>query len=228
MALPGQLLGSTSKYVPGPGTHLHEANIYASIVGRISETTPRKLPKGTPPKPFNPSNLPVLSVSRPTSRPVDQPVTGATNSILPEVESIILARITRLTTRQANATILAISPPNATSSAPSAADPLLSSPPVACAHPFPALLRTQDIRATEKDKIKMLESFRPGDIIRAQVISLGDQGGYYLSTARNELGVVLAWDETGEELVPISWKEMGTVEDGKVGAREPRKVAKPF
>ena len=32
--------------------------------------------------------------------------------------------------------------------------------------------RVQDVRATEKDKVKMFESFRPGDIVRAQVVSL--------------------------------------------------------
>jgi len=81
----------------------------------------------------------------------------------------------------------------------------------------------------------MLESFRPGDVVRAVVISLGDQGGYYLSTAGNELGVVLAWssgggDESGgRELVPVSWREMGVVDErGGVEGKEWRKVAKPF
>ena len=31
--------------------------------------------------------------------------------------------------------------------------------------------RVQDVRATEKDKVKIFESFRPGDIVRAQVVS---------------------------------------------------------
>jgi exosome complex RNA-binding protein Csl4 len=29
----------------------------------------------------------------------------------------------------------------------------------------------QDVRATEKDKVKIFESFRPGDIVRAVVVS---------------------------------------------------------
>ena len=63
-----------------------------------------------------------------------------------------------------------------------------------------------DVRATEKDRVKIYSSFRPGDIIRAEVvqsslleagdsdrkISLGDQQSYYLSTAKNELGVLFA------------------------------------
>jgi len=40
--------------------------------------------------------------------------------------------------------------------------------------------------------VKIYSSFRPGDIVRAEVISLGDQQAYYLSTAKNELGVLFA------------------------------------
>ena len=32
--------------------------------------------------------------------------------------------------------------------------------------------RVQDVRATEKDKVKIFTSFRPGDIVRAQVVCL--------------------------------------------------------
>lgn len=64
-----------------------------------------------------------------------------------------------------------------------------------------------------------------GDVVRAVVISLGDERAYYCSTARNELGVVLAWSEgTGEAMVPVSWREF---EDLGTGRREGRKVAKP-
>ncbi|KAL0927673.1 hypothetical protein M5K25_001871 [Dendrobium thyrsiflorum] len=50
----------------------------------------------------------------------------------------------------------------------------------------------QDVRATEIDKVDMYQSFRPGDIVKAEVLSLGDARAYYLSTAKNELGVVSA------------------------------------
>ena len=55
-------------------------------------------------------------------------------------------------------------------------------------------------------------------------ISLGDQVSYYLSTARNELGVLLATSEDGNTMVPISWKEF---RDPVTGKNETRKVAKP-
>ncbi|KLJ11589.1 hypothetical protein EMPG_13225 [Blastomyces silverae] len=70
----------------------------------------------------------------------------------------------------------------------------------------------------------MDEMFRVGDIVRAVVISLGDQSFYYCSTARNELGVVMGRSEEGNVLVPVSWREMV---DGRSGRREGRKVARP-
>lgn len=44
-----------------------------------------------------------------------------------------------------------------------------------------------------------------------------------LSTAENELGVVIAHSEEGHRMVPISWTEMQCV---KTYVKEPRKVAK--
>jgi len=64
-----------------------------------------------------------------------------------------------------------------------------------------------------------------GDIIRATVVGMGDQQGYYLSTAGNELGWVMGWSAEGNGLVPVSWKE---VRDEVTGSREGRKVAKPM
>lgn len=46
---------------------------------------------------------------------------------------------------------------------------------------------------------------------------------YQLSTAENELGVVIAHSEFGHPLVPISWTEMQCTH---TYVKEPRKVAK--
>jgi exosome complex component CSL4 len=64
--------------------------------------------------------------------------------------------------------------------------------------PFRGTLRKEDIRATEKDKVEIYKSFRPGDIVQARVSSLGDSHSYSLSTAENELGVIFAMSEAGE------------------------------
>jgi exosome complex component CSL4 len=56
-------------------------------------------------------------------------------------------------------------------------------------------------------------------------ISLGDQSNYYLSTASNNLGVIMATSEAGNAMYPVSWKEY---KDPETGVSESRKVAKPF
>uniref|UniRef100_A0A8C7ZF40 Exosome component 1 n=1 Tax=Oryzias sinensis TaxID=183150 RepID=A0A8C7ZF40_9TELE len=73
---------------------------------------------------------------------------------------------------------------------------------------FRGTIRKEDVRATEKDKI-----------------SLGDvQSNYLLTTAENELGVVVAHSDAGEpQMVPISWCEM---QCPQTHTKEFRKVAR--
>lgn len=72
----------------------------------------------------------------------------------------------------------------------------------------------------------MIDSFRPNDIIRAKVISLGDSSrNLYLTTAAEDLGVLVAKNEiSGELMLPYDWTSMI---DAKNGYQENRKVAKP-
>jgi exosome complex component CSL4 len=126
---------------------------------------------------------------------------------------------------------------------------------------FTGVVRTQDIRATEKDKVKIGECFRGGDVVKGMVvsylssfkivsrtkatffvhqISLGDARSYYVTTARNDLGVIFATSEAGEcflsppglshfstpgaTMEPVSWQEMRCPKTGMI---EKRKCAKP-
>lgn len=88
---------------------------------------------------------------------------------------------------------------------------------------FSGTVRQQDVRATEIDKVEMYSSFRPGDIIKAEVLSLGDARSYFLTTAKNELGVVSATSVAGVKMIPVSWQEMMCP---LTNQKEPRKVAK--
>ena len=45
-------------------------------------------------------------------------------------------------------------------------------------------------------QVELIACFRPGDLVRAAVLSLGDSRSYLLTTARNELGVVSAKSAT--------------------------------
>ncbi|KAF8854711.1 hypothetical protein BDZ45DRAFT_656333 [Acephala macrosclerotiorum] len=211
IAVPGQLLGSITDYLPGPGTHIHAHNLYASILGPVTKTNPPKPvgPQKRPTKitPAAPVILPTLSIERSVSAPaVVKDGVAKKAEILPEVNSTVLCRVTRINPRQATVAILMVG------------ETVLDGE-------WQGLIRVQDVRATEKDKVKIFESFRPGDIVRAVVISLGDQANYYLSTASNHLGVIMATSEAGNTMYPVSWKEY---KDPETGASESRKVAKPF
>ncbi|OBT60491.1 hypothetical protein VE03_10084 [Pseudogymnoascus sp. 23342-1-I1] len=211
IAIPGQPLGASTKYIPGPGTHLHLSQIHASILGPIHLTHPPK-PVGpqkrlTKITPSAPTPLPTISVLRsPVLDTKPGEVHAAKREAIPEVGSIVLCRVTRITARQASVAILVVGETVGEGE-------------------WQGVVRVQDVRATEKDRVKIAESFRPGDVVRAIVISLGDQSNYYLSTARNDLGVLMATSDAGNAMHPVSWREY---RDPVTGTSELRKVAKPF
>lgn len=125
-------------------------------------------------------------------------------SLVPQLGDLVTARVTKINTRFASVEILTVGA-------------------LTLHETFPGTIRTRDVREFEIDSVEIHKSFRPGDIVRATVISLGDSKSYYLSTAKNELGVVLASSTAGATMVPISWQEM---QCPVTSAKEYRKVAK--
>ncbi|KAK8794639.1 hypothetical protein WA158_001620 [Blastocystis sp. Blastoise] len=89
--------------------------------------------------------------------------------------------------------------------------------------PFKGTLKKEDVREFEVDKVDLYDFFHLGDIIKAEILSRGDKRSYYLSTAKNEYGVVLALSEVGAVMIPISWNQMQCPETKVI---ETRKVAK--
>ena len=89
--------------------------------------------------------------------------------------------------------------------------------------PFKGLIRREDVRRTERDRVELSRCFRPNDIVFAKVMSLGDSQSYLLSTGGDELGVVLAKSRAGVRLEPISWNEMRCP---LTGVKEQRKTAR--
>lgn len=172
LAIPGQLLGPASKYKPGPGVHLYESNLYSSLLGDITITQPasqsstsststqgptKRISRITQNLPSRaaaaPSELPTISVSRGTG--ASAAAGGGTQrqrEVLPQVGNTVLCRVTRITPRQAVVAILVCG------------DTVLGAE-------WQGVIRVQDVRATEKDRVKVYESFRPGDIVRASVVS---------------------------------------------------------
>ncbi|KAI9314963.1 hypothetical protein BX666DRAFT_1861761 [Dichotomocladium elegans] len=140
-------------------------------------------------------NLPIMTVSREKEQ-----------SAVPEVGSVITGKVIRVAPHQAVIAIMVVGD-------------------TPCKEDFLGAVRVQDVRAVEKDKVKIYNSFRPGDIVRAEVISLGDARSYYLSTAKNELGVIFATSVAGATMIPISWQEMQCPLTKTI---EYRKCSKPF
>ncbi|XP_058696991.1 exosome complex component CSL4 isoform X2 [Poecile atricapillus] len=140
------------------------------------------------------NELPVVSVVR-----------DSESQLLPNVGAVVTCKVCSINSRFAKVHILYVG-----------STPLKST--------FRGTIRREDIRATEKDKVEVYKSFRPSDIVLAKVISLGDaQSNYLLSTAENELGVVVARSEAGVQMVPISWCEM---QCPRTHTKEFRKVAR--
>ncbi|XP_058236731.1 exosome complex component CSL4 isoform X1 [Hemibagrus wyckioides] len=138
--------------------------------------------------------LPMISVVKETEA-----------QLLPDVGAIVTCKVTSINPRFAKVHILYVG-----------STPLKDR--------FRGTIRKEDVRATEKDKVETYKSFRPGDIVLAKVISLGDvQSNYLLTTAENELGVVVAHSEAGVQMVPISWCEM---QCPRTHNKEFRKVAR--
>ncbi|KAK2748118.1 exosome 3'-_5 exonuclease subunit ski4 (Csl4) [Myotisia sp. PD_48] len=239
IAVPGLRLGPLSSYSSGPGTHIHDSFVCASIAGPVLTHTD----SDDSTQSYVRNAKPLLAISR---LPPQQPTlnTSAIKSnpkfnTLPDVDSIVLARVTRVQKRQATISILMtldsqnndLTPPNMRSILASA--PIITTAGTDSANTsntaddlrFQAVIRREDVRVVEKDRVVMEDMFRVGDIVRAAVISVGDQTSYYCSTAGNQLGVVMARSEGGNMMFPVSWKEM---RDPVTGAAEARKVAKPI
>lgn len=142
LATPGLLLGPTTKYSPGPGTHVYNSSLYASIAGSPS-TTPAPPALSPSSKPTTaPPSLPTISIAHDHT---------STRNILPTVDSTVLCRVTRTQTRQATVAILVVGD-------------------TVCADEFQGVIRKEDVRATEKDKVVLGASFVPGDVVRACVV----------------------------------------------------------
>jgi exosome complex component CSL4 len=142
------------------------------------------------------SQIPVVSVVKQNENP----------AVIPSLKSVVIARVTKVNPRFASVLILCVD------------EKVLS-------EPFQGIIRVTDVRQTQVDQVNMYDCFRPGDIVRAEVISLGTSRSYFLSTARNEYGVIYAKSVVGATMIPISWNLM---QCPKTKITEPRKVAKPL
>ena len=146
------------------------------------------------PAPKEPSTLPQISVTSYKTK-----VTSA-----PDIGSRVICKVINISERQAKVNIINVEG-------------------TVLQQGLSGVIRKGDVREMEKDSVVIFDSFRPGDLVRARVISLGEGNQYVLSTAENELGVFVGKSDSGAVLMPVSWCEM---QCSKTGVREKRKVAK--
>lgn len=218
--LPGAPLGSDADATPGPGTYADEAGVIrASLAGTVLVLP--ALPDPEAPAAAgdaaavaaagtasaagegarDESRKRVIMVERFEERAA---------AVVPTVGDIVFGVVLRINPRAAIVDVRCIGTR-------------------ALREGFEGVIRRENVRETDIDRVKMEQSFRPGDIVRAMVVSLGDARSLVLSTARVDLGVVVGRPtpqpgaHAGETLTPVSWKEM---KNPVTGAVELRKVAR--
>ncbi|KAG9151608.1 hypothetical protein Leryth_019964 [Lithospermum erythrorhizon] len=102
------------------------------------------------------SLIPHSTTQRPTVEVIGHKAHGA----VPEPGVVVLARVTKVMAKMASADIMCVGAK-------------------AVREKFTGTIRQQDVRATEIDKVDMHSSFRPGDIVKALVVSLKLTYGSY-------------------------------------------------
>lgn len=132
-------------------------------------------------------------------------------SLLPVVGDVVTARVEVVNARFAKCMIICIG------------EVLLN-------RPLRGILRREDVRATDIDRVEMYKNYRPNDIILAKIIPQIEIHTFSLSTAENELGVVTCSARSLSSsnyvpvpMIPISWSEL---QCPVTFVKEPRKVAK--
>ena len=194
--IPGDYLGDGSRFLQGPGTYEMGGRIYSELVGEVKITELDETKGGGDSEKSENDSKPSREIS----------VVGKYSlSTVPSVGSVVMTRVLNISERQAKVMLISVG------------TTLLQ-------EPLSGVIRREDVRAVEKDTVDVFSSFRPGDIVRARVISMGESHSHYgLATDRNELGVIMATSEGGHPMGPVSWTEM---QCSGTGSRETRKVAK--
>lgn len=190
LVVPGDRVGCTATATAGAGTYERGGGIFASLVGTKVVATAAVCSAGA-------GSLPIVGVRRAGGREA--------GAALPDVGSIVMGRVSRITQAAATVEIVVVDG-------------------LAAAEAFSGTLRRENVRPTDIDGLKMEDCFHPGDLVLAVVASLGDARSYVLTTAREDLGVMYATSEDGEVMIPVSFDEFEVPSTGK---RERRKVAKP-
>lgn len=191
--LPGDVMGTVGDVASGPGAYASEGTVRASVCGLARRRPVAAAVSGSDEEHAGAKEA--VEVVSTKSRSME---------VVPSLGASVVARVSRIAPRQAMLEILSVNGHVARI-------------------PFLGVIRKVDTREFEVDKVAMQDCFLPGDVVRAEVLSLGDSKAYFLTTAREDLGVVHAVSSAGEPMVPRSWEEM---QCPVTKQREKRKVAR--
>jgi exosome complex component CSL4 len=105
-------------------------------------------------------------------------------ALVPRVGQMVMGRVSRITAGIVNVEISCVE------------QQVL---PVPCS----GIIRVEDVFPTEVDHtaVQMTNCFRPGDVIKARIMAMGDSRQYFLSTAAEDLGVAWTRGDDGDILV---------------------------
>ncbi len=212
VVVPGQRVGHAEDNAAGEGTYVRGSHIYASVLGRRRLLSPAEAQRwreglnageeALPPLNGEDAGKSVVIVEKAGGR---GGFGGGGGGWVPRAGDVVTGVVVRVTPRVAAVNIACVGRR-------------------ALPETFSGIVRSQDVRATATEQVELYKAFRPGDVVRAEVLSLGDARSYFLSTGRNDLGVVSATHSvSGAAMVPLSWNMMMCP---KTNMTEPRKVAK--
>jgi exosome complex component CSL4 len=215
IVVPGQRVGHAEDYASGEGTYVRGSHIYASVLGLrrlLSPAEAQQWHEGAAAAALVSTEEPTQSSREHDARSVvvvekagGRGLGGGGGGWVPRAGDVVTGVVVRVTPRVAAVNIACVGRR-------------------ALPETFSGIVRSQDVRATSTEQVELYKAFRPGDVVRAEVLSLGDARSYFLSTGRNDLGVVSATHSvSGAAMVPLSWNLMMCP---KTNMTEPRKVAK--
>jgi exosome complex component CSL4 len=179
---PGDILANVSSATGGVGVYVDESSgdIRSALHGRvlIEELSSSSSSSSSGKRGAGAAAVRLNVVVRPEDFGLKKKIVA--RDLVPRVGDIVLARILRTNYNQAYVDVLCLGDES-------------------LAAPVKAVIRREDIRETEVDKVVVQDFFKPFDVVRAVVISLGDNKHYFLSTANKSvdggesslLGVVL-------------------------------------
>lgn len=195
--VPGDIIGSIDHYHAGIGTYIRGDNIHASIVGSV---VIEKHQNGD-------SSNGIVIKENDSIHIISLKGYIATESVL-NITDEVICRVTGISLYQVSVSILYVRDRELKKRA-------------------NGVIRKEDIRSTEIDKVIIHECFRAGDIIKARILSYGDARQYYLSTSEDNLGVIYAKSQSSKhklmKMIDDNYSEMIDEETKTI---EKRKVAK--